>query len=213
MADRALGKDEKEQRRRDIVEVALKLFETRDYSEITMASVAREAELAKGTVYLYFDTKAALFLHVTRRLIADWFDCLDEELSTLSSPLSDPEVIGSTIAATLAEADSLRRILSICHTTIERNIAPDSAAAYKQRLGERLSIMAETLADNVEHFDPESGFHFFLWLYAFVVGIDQLANPPEPVQKAIEARDLHHFDIDFEEQVAAAIAQWLRGLV
>ncbi|MFK7793482.1 MAG: TetR/AcrR family transcriptional regulator [Devosiaceae bacterium] len=56
-------------RRDDIVQAALKVFERDGYETAKMADVANEAEVAKGTLYLYFETKAALLEGVIQTVI------------------------------------------------------------------------------------------------------------------------------------------------
>ena len=47
-------------RRDDIVQAARKIFDRDGFEAAKMEDIAREAEVAKGTLYLYFDTKADL---------------------------------------------------------------------------------------------------------------------------------------------------------
>lgn len=56
-------------RRDDIVQAALTVFDRDGYEAAKMADIAREAEVAKGTLYLYFDTKAALLEGVIQSAI------------------------------------------------------------------------------------------------------------------------------------------------
>ncbi|MCB9745989.1 MAG: TetR/AcrR family transcriptional regulator [Alphaproteobacteria bacterium] len=51
-------------KRRRIVATAAALFERHGYRKASISAVAREAAIAKGTVYLYFPSKAHLLLHV-----------------------------------------------------------------------------------------------------------------------------------------------------
>jgi AcrR family transcriptional regulator len=57
---------EKKQRRNDIIDAAERIFFTRGYENSTMDEVAQEAELSKGTLYLYFksrdDLQFAIFM-------------------------------------------------------------------------------------------------------------------------------------------------------
>ncbi len=55
---------EKEQRRNDILQAAEKLFFSRGYEGVTMDDIAREVELNKATLYLYFKDKESLFFAV-----------------------------------------------------------------------------------------------------------------------------------------------------
>lgn len=58
---------EKEQRRSDIVDAAEQVFAQKGFGSATMDDVAERAELSKGTLYLYFNTKEELFLAVAAR--------------------------------------------------------------------------------------------------------------------------------------------------
>lgn len=56
-----------ETRRADLANVALKLWAEKGFSGTSVAEIARVAGVAKGTFYLYFESKDALLLDVFRR--------------------------------------------------------------------------------------------------------------------------------------------------
>src|SRR5262245_51867881 len=56
-----------ETRRAVLVDVALKLWAERGFDQTSVAAIAREAGIAKGTFYLYFESKDALLFDVLRR--------------------------------------------------------------------------------------------------------------------------------------------------
>ncbi len=56
-----------EARRNALADVALKLWAKQGFDQTSVATIAREAGIAKGTFYLYFETKGALLLEVLRR--------------------------------------------------------------------------------------------------------------------------------------------------
>jgi TetR/AcrR family transcriptional regulator len=58
---------EREQRRNDITVAAEKLFFSKGYDDVSMNDIAKEAELSKATLYLYFDNKEALFFFIVLR--------------------------------------------------------------------------------------------------------------------------------------------------
>jgi len=60
---------EKQQRREDIIKSAEKVFYSLGLENATMDDVAAEAELSKGTLYLYFKNKEMLHVEVARRAI------------------------------------------------------------------------------------------------------------------------------------------------
>ena len=58
---------EKEQRKKEIIDTAERLFFSRGYDDVSMDGIAREVELNKATLYLYFDNKEALFAAIVLR--------------------------------------------------------------------------------------------------------------------------------------------------
>lgn len=56
-----------EARRTALAEVALELWAERGFDQTSVARIAREAGISKGTFYLYFESKEALLLEVLRR--------------------------------------------------------------------------------------------------------------------------------------------------
>ena len=53
-----------DERRREIMEAAEKVFEASGYAAATMAAVADQAGISKGSIYNYFESKQNLFIEV-----------------------------------------------------------------------------------------------------------------------------------------------------
>lgn len=58
-----------EERRREILDAALKLFGERGFAETTMEEVANAAGVAKGTIYIYFPSKEHILLALKREFL------------------------------------------------------------------------------------------------------------------------------------------------
>jgi TetR/AcrR family transcriptional regulator len=65
ISDRRLR--EKEQRKTGITDAAERLFFSRGYEDVSMDDIAREVELNKATLYLYFENKETLFATIVLR--------------------------------------------------------------------------------------------------------------------------------------------------
>ena len=76
---------EKAQRRIDIVKAAEKVFLSKGYDAATMDEIAEQAELSKGTLYLYFKGKE----DVHRQIVAKGMDVLFGLLKHAVDPKSD----------------------------------------------------------------------------------------------------------------------------
>ncbi|HWF53721.1 MAG TPA: helix-turn-helix domain-containing protein [Solirubrobacteraceae bacterium] len=60
---------EHDERRRQILHVARRLFSERNYASVSTAEIAREAGIARGLLHHYFGTKRELYLEVIREIV------------------------------------------------------------------------------------------------------------------------------------------------
>ncbi|MDD4138130.1 MAG: TetR/AcrR family transcriptional regulator [Methanoregula sp.] len=75
---------EKEQRKKEILDAAERLFFLREYEDVSMDEIAREVELNKATLYLYFKNKEALFAAIVLRgvwiLQKKYMECMETQV-------------------------------------------------------------------------------------------------------------------------------------
>jgi AcrR family transcriptional regulator len=71
------------ERRREIVDAAIKLFAERGYQETTVQDIATEAQVATGSVYIYFPSKEAVLYAVNER----FYDGLTERMADVVEQL------------------------------------------------------------------------------------------------------------------------------
>ncbi len=67
-------KRRKEARPEEILDAALQLFTEKGFSSTRMIDVAKAAGISKGTLYLYFDSKEAIFKDVVHQRISPQLD-------------------------------------------------------------------------------------------------------------------------------------------
>jgi AcrR family transcriptional regulator len=77
----------REQKRESIMQAALKVFSKKGYSPAALDEVAREASIAKGTLYLYFRDKEDLFsstiIYVIDKLAAQMLESLSDTINPM----------------------------------------------------------------------------------------------------------------------------------
>ena len=86
--------NEKEQRRKEIIKSAEKLFISRGFDDTTMDDIALEAALSKGTLYNYFKSKEDLYLIVAAQSIKKLNDIIEREVSTIDTGIDKVFSIG-----------------------------------------------------------------------------------------------------------------------
>ena len=72
------GRPAKAGRQEDILEAALEAFSRTGFAATRIDDVARRAGISKGTIYLYFPSKEALFEGVVRHFMVPKLDRVDE---------------------------------------------------------------------------------------------------------------------------------------
>lgn len=200
---RASTEKKKEQRRASIVERARAYIATRSFDEVRLSDLARELDLVKGTLYLYFPTKQDLFASILVDEMEAWWKALTERRATRS--------LGKDLTRGLADRSLLVRLLASLHMTIEPGLSP----AGLRRMKSWFRDFALRASRDMEARYPGiggKGFTLLMGIYALVVGVSQLAFPPENVQALINAdRTLAPFRITFDSFLAESIDSLYRG--
>src|SRR5437867_317791 len=208
---RARGEAAKQQRRDAILRVARRLFERGTFADLTMAELARRAGLAKGTVYLYFETKEELFLAVLEDLLQAWFDDVDRRLDGLGGKAS-PERVARGLADAVAGQETLTRLLTVLHTSLEHNITRARVLRFKQLVHARLFRTAARLERCLPFLRPGEGARVLLLVDALVIGLRHLADPAPVVREVLDEPGMDVFDVDFVRELRASLLALLRGL-
>ena len=90
MTTRARREREKEERRQSILQAARVVFFENGFHRATVDDVAERAEVSKGTVYLYFESKETILAHLLLEGLGELIEKL-EEAYTATNHLSADE--------------------------------------------------------------------------------------------------------------------------
>jgi len=71
----------KKGRKEEIINVAAKLFSQKSYHDVTMDQIAGQVGVAKGTIYLYFDSKENLYLEILEDTYEEIESILENEIA------------------------------------------------------------------------------------------------------------------------------------
>lgn len=90
-------KRKKEEKRKIILDTADKLIAEKGTRYMTMDQVAKEADVAKGTLYLYFKNKESLCAAVNARLNREMNSCIKEKMNLYSTGSEKTVAVGTAI--------------------------------------------------------------------------------------------------------------------
>lgn len=75
--------------RQGLVVAAREAFARRGYAQVNVADICREAGIAKGSFYRYFDSKEEIFLAAARSMV----DMVAEQFEGIASPMTEREAV------------------------------------------------------------------------------------------------------------------------
>ena len=212
MLKRATGELEKGARRAAILARAEALFREKDYEDIRMSDLSTHLGLAKGTLYLYFPSKEALFFALVDERLGAVFSELELWISGADGGVS-VDSIAERSAAAMAADPVLPRLLAAMHPVLERKIPFEEALAFKRGLAAKLAAAGELLARALPPLGPEEGRSFLLYFYAQVVGLVSLTDLSPFVRRMAAEPGLGAMRLDFEAALRDSARALLAGLV
>ena len=206
---RATALEERAVRRKEILAAACELFGAWSYDDITMDRIADRAGLAKGTLYLYFPTKDALFLALYEERLWAWYGEL-EALAAQGSEVVTREAAARTIASTLASRRILVRLHALLATMFGRNLDHITVLAFRLRHGHRITALASALAARVDGLSELDAKRFLVRLEAVTGGVAAATELSVSHLGTPRESDLEAFSVDFENELRDIFISLLR---
>lgn len=204
MAKRAYGREDKEERRDAILAVAAGLFRQGRGELPSAATIAAGAGLAKGTVYLYFRTKEAIFATL---LLRGWGEVVDMLETVFTDQERDPVAV--FLSAYVAHLDAHPELLRLDaqRGMLERNLGGPDLIDFKTAFLARLHSGGERI-EQALGLTPGRGIQLLLRTHALTVGLWQSMGTDSTILPDAGAEPFPH---DFATELAEALAEYWRG--
>ena len=166
-----------DQRRREILEAAVGLFRERGFEVTTVQAIARMAEVAAGTVYLYFPSKEAILDAIQEDFESGLLDRFGEiaqavlaEEDASGEIVSYQEVVGRLIDGIVAYSVDRRAVCEVMARHVRRaGIASDGLAGGLTELLARV-IREGVRLGYIETSDPEMSAYLLNLAAATAIG-------------------------------------------
>jgi len=224
---RARSDEQREQRRRAILDTAAAMVLDMPVGDLTLNELSRRVGLAKSNVLRYFETREAVLLELYDAAWAAWLDRLEPELtaSTDAGPASAPatwipagrspdpriDAVAAVVAASLAGDRLVCELMSSSASVLERNVSTAiarrsklAAIANTERLGRILRTALPGLADG-------GTFPVAAGTLIAVTGIWPLANPTDTMLCVYDDPDMATLRVDFESALREMLATLYAG--
>lgn len=208
---RAMLDEDKQVRRQSILDAASALLLEHPRELGSVEEVAREAGLAKGTLYLYFRTKEEIYLAVHEQQTHAFFDTLEALLAKERRRPSLKRLNHNVVAALGGHPCFLP--LAIQCPEFERNAEIEVVAKCKAGIGARLQHIGAVVEAIYPGMKAGEGTRLLIRSYALMLGLWQLMSPTPAREKLLARDELSMFRLDYAVQLEAALIALWRGTV
>jgi AcrR family transcriptional regulator len=208
---RAYRPEEKELRRRGILDEARRLLASTPYPALRMNDLAQRLGLAKGTLYLYFPAKESLFLALLEEEMGGWFQEAAGLLEQVTHGRAE-RLAGDLVDALLARP-LLPVLQALLHGVLEQNLPLAEACDFARFLQAGVILVGDRLQRALPALGPGQGRRYLIRFHALVIGCQQMSARPAAVRAALGEPGMELFDFDFPQVFRAAATDLLLGMV
>lgn len=177
---RARTAAEKQFRRGTILDAADVHFREAGFEAFSMARLAKRAGVAKGTLYLYFETREEVLLALLHAKLERWVG----ELGTLLEPGLADEAFVTGLFDAAHEDPTLLPLLMRLDDVIEHNISMEHLIASKRALGRLIESLAGQVSTVLNLTVPQS-IDLLIALSSLLVGTTRVDQGPALEDEAL----------------------------
>ena len=180
------GNEQQKKRRTEILVAAKDIFSITGFHKADMNEIAKRANIAKGTVYLYFPSKKKLFIGVIKDGLESLSHKISEEVENIDDSVEKIKKAISTYMFFFKDHQALYRTL--LHPDLE--LLDDIAETMKDIKLSKLPQLAETIKKGIKtgqirKIDEEAVSYMILGMIDLLL-FQWLSKPDkEPIEKKI----------------------------
>jgi AcrR family transcriptional regulator len=179
MARPPASAEAREHRINQLLDAAVALWLANPERVPSVAEVASEAGLAKGTVYLYFKSKEDMLLAAHERNVQAFFAVLMARTSR-PEPM-DIDGMMELVGEHIVHVPAFLPLATLVAGLMYKGITPEASLAFEERTAENLKVSGALLRNHFPLPDEASGARLLMRSYALILGLWQLVGSEQPL--------------------------------
>jgi len=198
-----------------ILEIAEEMFQEMSYVEFTMSELARRCDMAKGTIFRYYETKETLFTNMLYEEYQRWFksELFDLDKVKKFTKESYREFILKETEKVLKERPLLIRLVSIKRTILDKNVKTEDLLRGMEGLTKAIKTLSVETVSKLEFLDVMDVFEFYETRHLIIVGSYNLSLSNSNRKKLEEIDHENLVRIDMERLVMKTTDNQLKALL
>lgn len=143
---RTLGKRKDNEKYHRIIDAATKVFARNGFYQSKIAQIAKEAGVADGTIYIYFENKDDILISLFEEQMKDVLDNMARRISTVKHPVEKLKIFASTHLGIIEKNKDMAEIIQV-----ELRQSGKFMKEYKnERFQEYLDIIEDIIREGQE---------------------------------------------------------------
>lgn len=168
---RTATRDKKADKRRHILEAAVEVFARAGFHKSRVADIAREADVADGTIYLYFKGKDDVLISIFEETMTEMIEAAEAALEGIDDPLDRLHAFAVNHMANVEENWAVAKVL-----LVELRLSNTFMKEYKPtRLQSYMDIIGRLIAEGQERGLVRSDINPTIIRRAFFGALDEIA--------------------------------------
>lgn len=158
----------KTNRRSEIMQACRQLYETTDFRDITIKSIAELTSFTRPSIYNYFQTKEEIFLAILQEEYESWNASLQ---TLLLDPDLDKESLAQGLARSVADHPQLLRLMTMNNYDMEAGSRMEALVTFKKAYGNSLRLVDGLAARACPQWSAQRRSQFVYAFFPFMYGI------------------------------------------
>ena len=210
--ERARKPEQKAIRREAILNAALRLFSEKDYADISLNAIAKEAGISKPNIYRYFSTREEIFLVIYAKEQSKLVAVMTERIQILQGQ-DNVNAIVQVWVQTFIEHSVLLNLMPQLAISLERNSSVEQLVKFKHQSGIELQGLLESLIGAYPALGMEQWYQIIACGFSMIVGLWPISNPGDRLLEAYNHPSVFQDPCAFEPFLTFGFKALIQGAI
>ncbi|MFC6259890.1 TetR/AcrR family transcriptional regulator [Levilactobacillus fujinensis] len=205
--------DQKNAKAQQIATATWQLFSQHAFSDISMAMIAQQAGVAKGTLFNYYQSKESIFMTLLLTGYRDYFRELTAEL--MAEPVATPAQLKIRLLAEtrtlISDHATLVRLNALRGSVLESHADREQTEQGRRDLYAANLALGRVVASQVPTLSVAQASHLFVIQSAMISGLMNLSGLDQFNQTTLNV-DFPAFQIDLAAEACQTFGYYLDGI-
>lgn len=197
-------------RKAEIINACAKLYDTKNFKEITLKEIGEKTSFTRTSIYNYFQTKEEIFLALLQQEYEKWIDDLNEMLH--NNKTMSAEQFADSLARSLEKRERLLKLMSMNHYDMEANSRMENLVAFKTVYGNSMRTVTSCLQKFFPRMTAGDIQEFIYAFFPFLFGVYPYTVATDKQKEAMKKANANYVFLSIYEITKSIVQKLLQGM-